>query len=242
MSAILYNAITHIGNVRTTNEDAILSYSDAGLWAVADGMGGHTAGDYASQCLIDSLSAACERYKGNYLVERIRQIINSAHQTIFAYSQQMPDRPVIGTTIAVLALEADNFHCFWSGDSRCYLQRNGQLSMLTRDHTEAEQLISEGDLLSELPPEQRSRAENTLVHAIGIDGGLPHIDYVTGHLYENDRFYLCSDGINKIFNDTEINARLNNRDIEAINQSFLADALNNYAPDNLSSIIIDVGN
>lgn len=241
MTSILHNAITHVGCVRTTNEDAILSHIDAGLWAVADGMGGHEAGDYASKHLIDYLATACDRYKGNYLVERIRQVINNAHHSIFEHSQQMPGKPIIGTTIVVLALEADNFHCFWSGDSRCYLFRNKQLTSLTKDHTESERLIATGNSLSTLTPQERTRAENTLVHAIGIDGGTPYIDYVTGYLHEDDRFFLCSDGINKIFNDTEINARLNNSDIHIINQSFLRDALNNNAPDNLSSIIVNVG-
>jgi protein phosphatase len=241
MSMIQHHAICHVGTVRTTNEDAVLSYADAGLWAVADGMGGHQAGDYASQCLIDHISRACDKYKGNYLVERIRQIITNAHLSIYEHSQQMPGTPLIGTTIVVLALEADNFHCFWSGDSRCYLLRDSQLTALTNDHTEASEMIASGENPDSLSNEERTRAENTLVHAIGIDNDPPHIDYVTGYIYEGDRFLLCSDGINKIFSDDDICTRLNNGNIGEINQSFLDDALSNNAPDNLSNIIVSVG-
>ncbi|MGH1485287.1 MAG: PP2C family protein-serine/threonine phosphatase [Cellvibrionaceae bacterium] len=241
MSTIQHHAICHVGSVRTTNEDAILSYADAGLWAVADGMGGHEAGDYASQCLIDHLSRACDKYKGNYLVERIRQIITNAHLSIFEHSQQMAGKPLIGSTIVVLALEADNFHCFWSGDSRCYLLRDNTLNALTNDHTEAEAMLAEGGSPETLSDEEKIRAENTLVHAIGIDNEPPHVDYVSGYIYEGDRFLLCSDGINKIFTDEDINSRIAQNNIGEINQSFLDDALSSHAPDNLSSIIISVG-
>ncbi len=238
--SVISHAITHVGTKREINEDAVLSHLDAGVWAVADGMGGHQGGDFASQCLIDHLSRACDQYKGNYLVQRIKQIITNAHLSIFKHSQQISGQPVIGSTIVVLALEADNFHCFWSGDSRCYLLRDNELCVLTTDHTEAQEMLACGGSTT-MSHAEKVQAENTLVHAIGIDNQPPHIDYISGHIYENDCFFLCSDGINKIYSDDEICSRLLSGSAEDINHSFLNDGLSiNNVPDNLSSIIVAI--
>ncbi len=238
---VISHTITHVGTKREINEDAVLSHLDAGVWAVADGMGGHQGGDFASQCLIEHLSRACDQYKGNYLVQRIKQIITNAHLSIFEHSQRIPEQPIIGSTIVVLALEADNFHCFWSGDSRCYLLRDNELNVLTTDHTEAQEMLACGGSSTMMSQAEIIQAENTLVHAIGIDNQPPHIDYISGHIYENDRFFLCSDGINKIYNDDEISHRLVDGTADAINNAFLNDALGiNNVPDNLSSIIVSI--
>ncbi len=237
---VLSNAVTHVGTVRKANEDAILDYTDAGLWAVADGMGGHTAGDYASQCVIEHLEAAGDQYRGRDLVNMITDTLNDAHHTIFQHSQSLDGSPLIGSTIVVLLLEEDNYHCFWSGDSRCYLLRDGEMSTITKDHTEAEELRARGELSPHLSPEEEIRIENTLIHAIGIDNEQPYIEYTTGNIYENDCFFLCSDGINKIFSDDQILNRLQSLPINQINDSFLDDALCTGAPDNLSSIIITI--
>lgn len=238
--SLLSDAITHIGSVRTTNEDAILDYADAGLWAVADGMGGHAAGDYASQCVIDYLTDAGRQYRGRALVDMMTQVLNNAHRHIFQYSQRLSGSPLIGSTIVVLILEEDNYHCFWSGDSRCYLLRDSNMQTLTTDHTEAEDLRSRGELPSYLSHEEEVRIENTLIHAIGIDDEEPFIEYVTGNIYEDDCFYLCSDGINKVFTDEQIFSRLRGAHIDQINESFIEDSLSKNAPDNLSSIIVSL--
>jgi protein phosphatase len=239
MSSLQHHAICHRGTERTRNEDAVLACPEAGLWAVADGMGGHQAGDFASQCLIEYLSEACAYYKGNALVHKVQDFITQAHLAIYKHSLQLAGKPMIGSTIVTLVLEADNFHCFWSGDSRCYLLRNQKLTLLTEDHTEAQTLMASGGH-SGLTQTEKISAENTLVHAIGIDNEAPHIDYVSGYLYENDRFLLCSDGINKIYNDYELTARMQMGDAELINQLMLSDALNSGAPDNLSSVIVEL--
>lgn len=238
--SIISDAVTHIGSVRTTNEDAILDYADAGLWAVADGMGGHEAGDYASQCIIEHLTQAGHQYRGRTLVDHMAQVLAKAHSAIFQHSQQLNGSPLIGSTIVILILEDDNYHCFWSGDSRCYLLRDNALTSITRDHTEAEELRASGQPFSQLSADDAIRIENTLTHAIGIDCDAPYIEYVTGNIYENDAFFLCSDGINKIFSDEEILNRLLNAPIEKINQDFIEDSHLLNAPDNLSSIIVNI--
>jgi len=238
---ITSDALTHLGTVRTDNEDAILAYPDAGLWAVADGMGGHQAGDYASQCLIEHLHHAAEQYRGQDLVDNILPILTEAHQAIYQHSQQLEGQPIIGSTIVVLILEADNYHCFWSGDSRCYLSREEKFTPITYDHTEAHALLASGDSMRHFSHTEKVQAQNTLVHAMGIDAEAPHIDYVRGYIYEDDRFFLCSDGVNKIYSDSELRHRLQHDNIETINIDLIEQAPEGHIPDNLSSIIIHIG-
>ena len=239
--ALFHHALTHVGTVRQHNEDAILSHPDAGVWVVADGMGGHQGGDFASQCIIRHMQAACDRYKGNYLVERIRHVLSEANREIYLHSQHMPGQPIIGSTVVVLALEADNFHCFWSGDSRCYLYRGGEFFQLTKDHSEAEAILAEQGSLEHLNDNERIRADNTLIHAIGVGEEQAFIEYASGYLYEDDNFYLCSDGINKVYTNDEIARWLQkNAPIETVNKEIVNTAVNTHAPDNLSSIIVEI--
>lgn len=240
MSSITHNAFCHQGTVRSVNEDAVLSHADAGVWAIADGMGGHSAGDFASNCLIRHIKNACDRYKGNYLVERLRHIVSEAHEEIQNTAARMGPDATMGTTIVILALEADNFHCFWCGDSRCYLYRDNVLHLLTEDHTVAREMEMEGIDLETLPMQERISADNALTQAIGVAHTHPELDYVTGHLYQEDRFFLCSDGINKVYSDAEIGLRFHQKNIDVISADLLNDALQATAPDNLSGIIVNV--
>lgn len=240
MSSISHNAFCHQGTIRSVNEDAVLSHVDAGVWAIADGMGGHAAGDFASQCLIKHIAAACDRYKGNYLVERLRHIVSEAHNEIRNAAARMGPDTIVGSTIVILALEADNFHCFWCGDSRCYLYRDNALHLLTEDHTVAREMEQEGIDLDSLPLRERIAADNSLTQAIGVAEGNPELEYVTGHLYQEDRFFLCSDGINKVYSDAEIGLRFHQKNIDIISAKLLNDALETTAPDNLSGIIVNV--
>lgn len=240
MSELISHSLTHTGNVRPHNEDAILAKTERGLWAVADGMGGHTAGDFASQYLISHLQQYSEQYEGKELSDKIFQCLSEAHQFIYQHSRCLPEQPIIGTTIVVLVMESDHYHCYWSGDSRCYLMRDNALSLITTDHTEAEQLMQTSEFMAAMSPKEQLRAENTLVHAIGIDNSLPYIDYVTDYIYEGDRFLLCSDGINKVYDDSELAYRMQGNDVCDINVRFIDDAVNGHAPDNLSSIVIGI--
>jgi len=231
------SSITHTGCVRQKNEDALLAMPESGLWAVADGMGGHEAGDYASQCIIAHLHQAGLQYQGTALVNEIPRALASANEEIYHYAQQHTHSKLVGSTIVVLIVEDENYHCFWSGDSRCYLSREQTFKALTCDHTEAEALIARG-LLTPAQAEN-SKEANTLTDAIGVDQS-PHIDYVKDYIYEEDRFLLCTDGLTKVFSDTALAESILHSDIDNINRHFLSQALKFGAPDNLSSIIISI--
>lgn len=234
---IATSSFTHTGTVRQRNEDAILAMPSSGLWAVADGMGGHQAGDYASQCIIEHLQRAGEQAKGAALVEAVTEALNAANLEIFNYSQGA-EHSIVGSTVTVLVMEGEHYHCFWCGDSRCYILRDDQFVALTQDHTEAQEMVANGELSPELADSVPEA--NVLTNAIGI-GPEVSIDYVKDYIYEQDVFLLCTDGLNKVFSDGHLRETLlSGGDVEAINQGWLAQSLKEGAPDNISSIIVSL--
>ncbi|ABD80782.1 PP2C family protein-serine/threonine phosphatase [Saccharophagus degradans] len=234
---IATSSMTHTGCVREKNEDALIALPKSGIWAVADGMGGHDAGDYASRCVISHLYQAAANYQGQALVDAIPSVIQAANTELYRYANSISTESVIGSTVVVLVLENDRYHCFWSGDSRCYLLRDDTFTLITRDHTEAEELLAEGILsLEEI---KNTPAANTLTQAIGVDES-PYVDYICDYIYEEDRFLLCTDGLTKVYSDEQLALRVDANNIDKINQSFLTGALDAGAPDNLSSIIVSL--
>lgn len=233
---IASSSMTHTGSIRKLNEDAMIAIPEAGLWAVADGMGGHEAGDYASRCLISHLYEIASHFQGQTLAKKIPEAIQKANQELFELSHSQNNKSIIGTTIVVLVLENDRYHCFWSGDSRCYLLRGNQLQPITRDHTEAEELLAKGYTIEQFPDPSTAAM---LTYAVGVDE-TAHIDYTTDYIYESDRFLLCTDGITKIYSDSDIAKKIAENNIDQINQQFLAGALDAGAPDNLTSIIVSL--
>ncbi len=228
--------MTHTGSIRKLNEDALIAIPASGLWAVADGMGGHDAGDYASRCLVGHLYEMASRHQGQALVDKVPEAIQNANLELYKLSNTQGNESIIGTTIVVLVLESDRYHCFWSGDSRCYLLRDNQLQPITRDHTEAEALLAQGYTVDQFPDPTTAAM---LTYAVGVDE-TAHIDYTTDYIYESDRFLLCTDGITKIYSDSDIANKISENNIDQINQQFLTGALDAGAPDNLSSIIVSL--
>ena len=231
------SSFTHTGVVRSKNEDALLALPKSGLWAVADGMGGHEDGDFASSCVIGHLYQLAMHHKGIELVQMIPSVIQLANDEILHQSSIGASRRIIGTTLVALVLEGENYHCFWSGDSRCYLLRGDQLHPLTTDHTRAEEMRASGQYTEvEISTNPESHA---LIHAIGVDQN-PFIDCVQGVIYEGDRFLLCSDGLTKVYDDYELTLRVQNSNIDQVNMDFLSDALVAGAPDNISSVLVSL--
>lgn len=234
-SAIETSSMTHTGSVRSKNEDALIALPKAGIWAVADGMGGHDAGDYASRCVISHLYQAALHFNGRDLVNRIPDILQAANSELYTYSHRLQSNKIVGSTVSILILEQDQYHCFWSGDSRCYLMRDNGLRLLTRDHTGAEEMRALGIYSRE--EIENNPESKMLTQAIGVDP-TPHVDYTSDYIYEGDRFLLCTDGLTKIYTDQELADQVEANNIDRINQDFLTGALNAGAPDNLSSIIV----
>jgi serine/threonine-protein phosphatase Stp1 len=128
------------GLVRSHNEDALVERSDVGLWAVSDGMGGHTAGDVASGLVVSALGKLGQ---DRLTPDGVREALESVNDDLLARSQGKQDR-TMGATVTVLGSNGSSFFCLWAGDSRLYRLRTGTLTQLTRDHRFIQDLLDSG--------------------------------------------------------------------------------------------------
>ncbi len=227
---------THAGKVRPYNEDALLDMTSRRVWVVADGMGGHSAGDVASQMLVDRI----ERFVLDtpvFGIDELRQMIEVANREIFQYAQVHLDGKTMGSTVVLLFLQDGYFHCLWVGDSRIYLLRDNHLVQKTRDHSQVMELVEQG-LLAEEDAEKHPLA-NVITRAVGVEETV-RIDQQSGQLLHGDQFLLCSDGLTKELSNSEIHQIMC---ADSVNQSGLAllhAALVRGANDNVTCALIKV--
>lgn len=229
-------AKTHPGKVRPYNEDALLDMSESGLWVVADGMGGHSAGDIASQMLVDKIARHIKDVKQTS-IDDIRTVVQSANLEIYRYAQTYLDGKTMGTTLVLLFVQDSYYHCLWVGDSRIYKLRNGRFVQKTRDHSQVMDLVDQGLLAFE--DAEAHPLSNVITRAVGVDESVT-IDQVSGQLEDGDQFLLCSDGLTKELTNGELHRTLS---ADSVNQAGLAlmhSALVRGASDNVTCALIKV--
>lgn len=230
-------AATHVGHVRQVNEDAYLERSDLLLWAVADGMGGHHAGDVASNKIIESLNeieATATESPLSTLVDTIEDKIIEANDTLVKMANEHNDNRTIGSTVVTLV--ASDGHCalLWAGDSRAYRCRNNEIVQLTRDHSQVEEMVQQGLLLRE--EAESHPASNVITRAVGASEKI-FIDVDIVETKPGDTYLLCSDGLNKHISDAEINQFLQNANIEEIPEQLVKTTLTRGAIDNVTVVV-----
>lgn len=235
-SVIRYSATTHVGRVRKVNEDAILATPETQVWAVADGMGGHAAGEVASRIVIDQLAMLPEGLEPCDLMQAVRRALKRAHEQIRqeATSQNFD---TMGATVVTLVLADDHFVAFWVGDSRLYRFRDGEVELLTTDHSAVAELVLAGELTwdeAELHP-----LSNMVTRAVGVGDDLDP-DKIHGRALRGDRFLLCSDGLSKYASFDELRRLVPLAPIETVTDSLLNLALVGGASDNVSIIVVDI--
>ncbi|MGH1369547.1 MAG: PP2C family protein-serine/threonine phosphatase [Maritimibacter sp.] len=191
---------TDVGCHREVNEDNMIARPEYGLWCVADGMGGHAAGDYASGAIVEELGSVGVPASIEDLQVRFMERITRANEQILSHARAL-DSGTIGATVVSLLVQGPDYACIWSGDSRVYLLRAGQFVQQSRDHTEVRALLDAGSITQE-EAESWPR-KNVITRAIGVTE-LPQCDMVTGQLQVGDVFVLCSDGLTEHFEDHEI--------------------------------------
>lgn len=229
-------ARTDTGKVRARNEDAFLDLPQAGLWAVADGMGGHQNGALASRLIVEQLA---ELPAGD-LPQRLLALRRCLHELNRRLSQELtvtaarPD-PVIGSTVVALLMDDERAACVWAGDSRCYLWRGGQLYQLSRDHSLLQQLIDQQQLSPELAA--RHPAAHALTRAIGASDSLK-LDILEFAVYPGDTLLLCSDGLYQSMAADALGAALSLPSISLTLEQLFRQALKGPARDNLSAVVI----
>jgi serine/threonine protein phosphatase PrpC len=224
---------THSGQVRSRNEDSHLLRPDAGLWAVADGMGGHEAGDLASQLIVKALDGISEQDSAAKLLEETKSRIFLANQQIIDISRQRGGA-VIGSTVAVLLISEDHYACLWAGDSRLYLVTRNTITQISRDHTEVEEMLASRAVSME---EARHWPQNVITKAVGVWEN-PELEIVTGAFEDSDIFILCSDGLTKHVSDDEIMQYVSCRDAQAACSALVDLALDRGGVDNVTVVVV----
>lgn len=229
-------ALSHQGTVRKFNEDAFISRDDIGLWAVADGVGGHDAGDVASRMTVSALAAIGQPAAGKAYLDQVRTQILQANTDIIAYGRDTPDIRSLGATIVCLITFRNHFACLWAGDSRAYRFRDGALTQLTRDHSWVQDLIALGEIDAEEARDHPQR--NVITRALGFQPDLA-LDEARGAIAPGDRFLLCSDGLTGPISDPELVDLAADAPLDAAARTLMDTALARGARDNVTLILVD---
>lgn len=226
---------TDVGTVRTVNEDAVLDRSKVGLWAVADGMGGHDAGNVASSMIVEALGDLQPPGTLNEFVTAIENRVMDVNQRLLEYSEIMLDGRVVGTTFICLLIYGQVGVCLWMGDSRLYRYRSQQLMQLSRDHSEVAELVRAGAISEE---EAIGHPEaNVITRAVGTADELC-IDVDVFDAQVGDTFLLCSDGLYNSVSKEALITSLQAGSPEDIVTDLIDSALENGASDNVSAIVV----
>jgi protein phosphatase len=212
------------------NEDVVVFDAEAGVWLVADGMGGHPAGEVASAIAARKVLELAGP-EGDLVTA-----ITAAHREIVAVAAQSPDRDGMGTTIVVVRIRGVDATIAWVGDSRAYLWRNGQLRQMTKDHSFM-QLLIEGKRIT--PEEARRHPQrNVVTQVLGV--GDPRPDQMTFELRPGDLLLLCTDGLNDELTDTEIAGQLENQaDFDGVARALVRSACEAGGRDNVTACVLD---
>ena len=232
-----YSGLSDTGLVRTRNEDSFVCLPEHNLWVVADGMGGHDGGDFASRTICEQAA----KYTGQASLEDsillLEENILHSNVIIRKRASHLGKQATIGSTITALYLWRDLAFVLWAGDSRLYLLRDGKLERLTEDHSYVEELVRMGKLQADEAEEHP--AANVVLNAVGIGEELV-IDMEYYPIKHGDMFLLCSDGLYKDLGDRDIEAIINAPDtsLEQMNRALIDAALAKGGNDNTTVVLV----
>jgi serine/threonine protein phosphatase PrpC len=211
----------------------MLVRTDRGLWAVADGMGGHDAGDVASAKVTEALLRLPIVYGLDEMVEIAIGQLKRVNGELIDLAGA--DDRTIGSTVVGLAIADGQYRCFWAGDSRAYRVRGHGITQLTRDHSLVQGLVDAGMLR---PDEAENHPNaNVITRAVGVAPELK-IDIASGDAQPGDQFLLASDGLTRIVDDTELVAELISKRPDEAADKLIETVLSRGAPDNVTIIIV----
>ena len=234
--------MTDAGRVRNRNQDYIYCSSDPvggldNLFLVADGMGGHRAGDYASRFLVEGLAEYACRYQGGTAGQVIKEGIRQINGELYEVSQTNSALLGMGTTLVAASVEGGTLYAANVGDSRLYLFRDGWLFQITRDHSYVEELVARGQM--ERYSRDYQQKKNIITRAIGV-GRHVEADFFEEDLVEGDLLLMCSDGLCNMLGDEEMAAVLSGRgSLKQKTERLIGQANDRGGFDNIAVIVID---
>ena len=234
--AIRYAVQTDIGLHRDDNEDA--AYAGPRLLAVADGMGGHAAGEVASRAVIDALKPLDTQVPAGELLNALDHAVRQASRTLADMVQSDPALSGMGTTLTALLWSGSQLGLVHIGDSRAYLVRDGQVFQITHDHTMVQTLLDDGKITAD---EVASHPQRSLILRALVAQASYEPDLQLREARAGDRYLLCSDGLHEVADAEAIaSVLLTIADPEQAAKDLIALAMQGGAPDNITCIVADV--
>ncbi len=229
-------AKTDVGLVRKVNEDSMISVPELGVFLVADGMGGHAGGDFASQCIVARIGQIDQNLPSGEVMKAMRSAILEAHYEILAEAERRGGG-TIGSTAIGLILSEPHFACLWVGDSRLYHMRNGKMTQLSTDHSLVNDLLENGQITKE--EAENHPHGNVITRAVGV-GDVLEIDKLRGTYEPGDRFLLCSDGLSGFVSDEVIAQYMGTAPITSLCNELIELAKQGGGRDNITAIVIEI--
>jgi protein phosphatase len=232
---------TDVGVIRSGNEDSFRMIPDRGIFVVADGMGGHAAGEVASEMAVRIVADEIHSVRGltdEQVAERMRTAIRSANGAIFQRTLTEHDKRGMGTTVTALTLFETRFLIGQVGDSRAYLLRDGRLSQLTKDHSYVQEQVDAGYLT---PEQARTHPySNVITRCVGANSDVMP-DIYAGTVKPGDLFLLASDGLTGMLEDYQLSEllspdRMPQDEVDAL----IAEANRHGGLDNITAIIVRI--
>jgi serine/threonine protein phosphatase PrpC len=232
---------TDVGIIRSGNEDSYLMVPERGVFLVADGMGGHAAGEVASEMAVRLISRELGSLRGlsdEQVAERMRTAIRSANAAIFQRTLTEHDKRGMGTTVTALVLFDTRFLIGQVGDSRCYLQRDAKLTQVTKDHSYVQEQVDAGYLT---PEQARSHPySNVITRCVGANSDVIPDIYV-GTVKPSDLFLLASDGLTGMLEDHQLAESLDAGQMPQQQVDRLIEEANRHGGlDNITAILVRI--
>lgn len=237
MKSPIFAGRTDTGRQRDHNEDAYALLPERGIAVLADGMGGHNAGDVASRIAVDTCLTLLSQTGGLAARDRLETAAQAAHAAIREKAASSPRYQGMGTTLVAVLLEQGSLTVAHVGDSRLYRLRQGRLQALTRDHSLQQEFVDKGLYT---PEEAREKvARNLLTRALGLEETL-RVDIGEFERLGGDRYLLCSDGLYEMISEADITALLGRRMAPQALCTALVELANaRGGPDNITVIVMD---
>jgi type VI secretion system protein ImpM len=219
-------ASTDMGRVRTINQDAFIERPESGVWAVADGLGGHSNGEIASRMVCDALADLVPDGSLDQTINDVRERVGQVNEHLDRLAARSGTGVRTGSTVVALLSRGSRCAILWAGDSRVYRWRSGRLNQLTRDHNLAETEGATG-------PDAYA-----ITRAVGGEETLT-LDLHRDCVRAGDRFLLCSDGLTRAVPEGQIRAWLEHEDIRGAVDGLITATLEAGAPDNVTVLIVE---
>jgi len=232
--ALRYAARSDRGLVRANNEDSV--YAGARLLALADGMGGHAAGEVASQLVVAALAHLDDDEPGGDLLSKLEGAVRAGNQAIAAHVELEPELDGMGTTLTAILFADGRIGMAHIGDSRAYMMRDGELTQITKDDTFVQTLVDEGRITAE---EAHSHPQRSLIMR-ALTGHEVEPTLVMREAREGDRYLLCSDGLSDPVSQETIHEALKIADVTECADRLIELALRGGGPDNVTVVVADV--